>query len=64
MSPVVAMLICVLAGVVIGYTTGQGMVFICFAMMAPVMAVSVKRSEDRRHQKRTEELLRQMVEKK
>ena len=64
MSPLMTMLIMVVAGLIISYTTGEGAFFLCFAMLAPLMAVSAKRAEDRRHQKRTEELLREMIDKK
>jgi uncharacterized membrane protein YoaK (UPF0700 family) len=64
MSPVFVMILMLVAGVVIGGALEQGSVFVCFALMAPVFAVMAKRSEDRRHQRRSEELMRKIAEKK
>ena len=50
MSPVLTMLIMIVAGLVITMTTGEGMFFVCFALLAPLMAVSAKQSQERKEQ--------------
>jgi hypothetical protein len=61
MSPVITMLVMLVAGMVIAMTTGEGGFFVCFAVLAPLMAVMAKRSEDRKVQKQQTELLRQIA---
>ena len=63
-SPLMTMILMVASGIVIAAATGQGAFFLCFAMLAPLMAVSAKRSEDRRHQKEVEGLLREHLKQK
>lgn len=62
LSPVTTMIVILILGVVLSVAAQNGTLFICSAMLAPLMAVMAKRREDRRVQREQTALLRQIAE--
>lgn len=62
LSPVTTMIVILIVGGVLSAAAQNGNLFLCSVLLAPLMAVMAKRSEDRRAQKEQTELLRQIAE--